>query len=101
MLARSTGYGSHTTASACKSRKGFLTQMDSLKRSLNALKKDAAASVNLEWESQATFEHMAGQIASLQTAFTTLSEVMVEEVDAIRSGRLSNSLLTHKKTRPQ
>jgi len=48
------------------------------------LQKEASEQLNLEMESQATFEFFGSQLKALKQAFETLSDVVMAEVDGVR-----------------
>jgi len=56
-----------------------------LQREINHLKTEARYKYQLEVESQRTFDFLTKQVTSLKSAFQSLSEVIVEELDEIRN----------------
>lgn len=56
-----------------------------IKNTIKNLKKDAEMRLTLDMESQQSFEFLSEQVHGLRKAFSTLSDVLVEEVDMIRS----------------
>jgi chromosome segregation ATPase len=56
-----------------------------IKNTIRNLKKDAEMRLTLDVEAQQSFEFLSEQIHGLRKAFSTLSDVLVEEVDLIRS----------------
>ena len=77
-------FSSPTQSRLAKTKKP-LSQFHQLSTAVKQLQRDAQEQLTLEYESQATFEYLNGQVAALQKAFTTLSEVVMEEVDSIRA----------------
>jgi hypothetical protein len=49
------------------------------------LQRDHQEQMGLEFESQATFEYLNSQVQALHAAFNTLSDVVMDEIDAVRS----------------
>eukprot|EP00948_MAST-09A_sp_MAST-9A-sp1_P003090 g3090.t1 len=66
-------------------RKMPLTDAHQLRNAVRQLQLDAEEQLNLEYESQATFEYFHSQNAALQKAFKTLSDVVLEEIDTMRN----------------
>jgi chromosome segregation ATPase len=62
-----------------------LTQLVEIKNTIRNLKKDAEMRLTLDVEAQQSFEFLSEQVHGLRKAFSTLSDVLVEEVDLIRS----------------
>lgn len=56
-----------------------------MKNTIRNLKKDAEMRLTLDVEAQQSFEFLSEQVHGLRKAFSTLSDVLVEEVDLIRS----------------
>ena len=56
-----------------------------IKNTIRNLRKDAEMRLTLDIEAQQSFEFLSGQVHGLRKAFATLSDVLVEEVDLIRS----------------
>ena len=56
-----------------------------IKNTIRNLKKDAEMRLTLDVEAQQSFEFLSEQVHGLRKAFSTLSDVLVEEVDLIRS----------------
>ena len=60
-------------------------EIKQLRETVHNLQKDAQDQLSLEMESQASFEHIYAQVRGLRGAFDTLSDVLLEEVDSLRS----------------
>jgi len=60
-------------------------EIQQLRETVHNLQKDAQDQLSLEMESQASFEHIYAQVRGLRGAFDTLSDVLLEEVDSLRS----------------
>ncbi|KAF1777541.1 Chloroquine-resistance transporter-like [Phytophthora cactorum] len=73
-----------TTASRLAKTKKPLSDMHQLQRAVKELQREAADQLVLEVESQATFEFLTSQIRALRSAFDTLSDVLMAEVDGLR-----------------
>ncbi|GMF48617.1 unnamed protein product [Phytophthora fragariaefolia] len=73
-----------TTASRVAKTKKPLSDMHQLQRAVKELQREAADQLVLEVESQATFEFLTSQIRALRSAFDTLSDVLMAEVDGLR-----------------
>lgn len=73
-----------TTASRLAKTKKPLSDMHQLQRAVKELQREAADQLVLEVESQATFEFLTSQIRALRSAFDTLSDVVMTEVDGLR-----------------
>uniref|UniRef100_K3WGK2 Uncharacterized protein n=1 Tax=Globisporangium ultimum (strain ATCC 200006 / CBS 805.95 / DAOM BR144) TaxID=431595 RepID=K3WGK2_GLOUD len=58
--------------------------MHQLQRAVKELQREAADQLVLEVESQATFEFLTSQIKALKSAFDTLSDVIMNEIDGVR-----------------
>lgn len=56
-----------------------------LKAAIENLKRDAEIRLTLDVEAQQSFEFLSDQINGLRRAFSTLSDVLIEEVDLMRS----------------
>ncbi|EOD19211.1 hypothetical protein EMIHUDRAFT_470134, partial [Emiliania huxleyi CCMP1516] len=56
-----------------------------LKSSVKTLKRDAALRLSLDAEAQQSFDFLSEQLHGLRRAFSTLSDVFVEEVDSLRA----------------
>ena len=56
-----------------------------LRKAVTLLQKDSEEQLQLEQESQSTFEFLVSQVKALRDAFAVLSDVVVEEVDMIRT----------------
>mmetsp|Transcript_30111 Transcript_30111/g.64730 ORF Transcript_30111/g.64730 Transcript_30111/m.64730 type:complete len:365 (-) Transcript_30111:132-1226(-) len=56
-----------------------------IKNTIKSLKKDAEMRLTLDMEAQQSFEFISDQVHGLRRAFSTLSDVLIEEVDLIRS----------------
>ena len=56
-----------------------------IKTHIKSLKKEAEMRLTLDVEAQQSFEFLSEQVHGLRKAFSTLSDVLVEEVDLIRS----------------
>mmetsp|Transcript_26887 Transcript_26887/g.91778 ORF Transcript_26887/g.91778 Transcript_26887/m.91778 type:complete len:279 (+) Transcript_26887:89-925(+) len=77
-----------TTLSTLSRSKKPLTQLpefQELRRQVTTLQKDSEEQLALEQEAQDTFEYLTHQVRALRDAFKTLSDVVVEEVDALRA----------------
>jgi predicted nucleic acid-binding protein len=61
------------------------SELQHLRDSVHSLQKDAQDQLTLEMESQASFEHIYAQVSGLRSAFDTLSDVLLEEVDSLRA----------------
>ncbi|TMW56469.1 hypothetical protein Poli38472_006479 [Pythium oligandrum] len=72
-----------TTARLAKAKKP-LSDMHQLQRAVKELQREAADQLVLEVESQATFEFLMSQIKALKSAFDTLSDVLMSEIDTVR-----------------
>lgn len=73
-----------TTASRLAKTKKPLSDMHQLQRAVKELQREAADQLVLEVESQATFEFLTSQIKALRSAFDTLSDVLLNEIDGVR-----------------
>lgn len=73
-----------TTASRVAKTKKPLSDMHQLQRAVKELQREAADQLVLEVESQATFEFFTSQIKALKSAFDTLSDVLMNEIDGLR-----------------
>ena len=62
-----------------------LASINQLRAAVRQLQKDGQEQLTLEYESQATFEYFHGQINALQKGYKTLSDVLLEEVDTLRT----------------
>ena len=62
-----------------------LASVNQLRAAVRQLQKDGQEQLTLEYESQATFEYFHGQINALQKGYKTLSDVLLEEVDTLRT----------------
>ena len=71
------GSGKSLTASS-------VSEVHQLRQAVRRLQRDAKEQLALEYESQATFEYLNTQVQNIRQAFTTLSDVVVEEVDTMR-----------------
>lgn len=56
-----------------------------IKGHIKNLKKEAEMRLALDVEAQQSFEFLSDQVQGLRKAFSTLSDVLIEEVDVIRS----------------
>ena len=56
-----------------------------IKTHIKSLKKEAEMRLTLDVEAQQSFEFLSDQVQGLRKAFSTLSDVLIEEVDLIRS----------------
>ena len=54
-----------------------------IKNTIRNLKKDAEMRLTLDVEAQQSFEFLSEQVHGLRKAFSTLSDVLVEEVDLL------------------
>lgn len=72
-----------TVARAAKSKKP-LSDVHQLQRAVRDLQREAADQLVLEVESQATFEFLTSQLRALRSAFETLSDVLMNELDGLR-----------------
>jgi chromosome segregation ATPase len=61
------------------------SELHQLRETVRSLQKDAHDQLSLEMESQASFEHIYTQVRGLRSAFDTLSDVLLEEVDSLRA----------------
>ena len=61
------------------------SEIQQLRNTVHNLQKDAHDQLTLEMESQASFEHIYAQVRGLRSAFDTLSDVLLEEVDSLRA----------------
>lgn len=59
--------------------------MMELKGAIKNLKRDAEIRLTLDVEAQQSFEFLSDQVNGLRRAFSTLSDVLIEEVDLMRS----------------
>jgi ferritin-like metal-binding protein YciE len=59
--------------------------MMELKGAIKNLKRDAEIRLTLDVEAQQSFEFLSDQVDGLRRAFSTLSDVLIEEVDLMRS----------------
>ncbi|TYZ66658.1 hypothetical protein PybrP1_007476 [[Pythium] brassicae (nom. inval.)] len=73
-----------TTASRLAKTKKPLSEMHQLQRAVKELQREAAEQLVLEVESQATFEFLTSQVQALKSAFDTLADVLMNEVDSVR-----------------
>jgi len=64
--------------------KAPLSDFHQVKQAIKALQREVGSQFALEHETQATLEYLNNQIQALRSAFNTLSEVIMEEVDTIR-----------------
>jgi hypothetical protein len=72
-------------------RDGGEKKMKALQTAVKALQTESQKQLDLEYESQATFEYLKSEVNGLRTAFSTLSDVLMEEINAIRaSDQVSN-----------
>ena len=62
-----------------------MSEFEQLRSTVRSLQKESKVQLSLEMESQASFEHIYAQVRGLRGAFDTLSDVLLEEVDSIRS----------------
>jgi chromosome segregation ATPase len=76
--------GIKQTVSRLAKTKKPLSDMHQLQRAVLELQKEAADQLVLEVESQATFEFLTSQIKALKSAFETLSDVLLNEIDGLR-----------------
>ena len=65
--------------------KAPLSDLNQIRSAVRLLQKDSKDQLGLEKESQATFEFLSTQIVALKKAFDTLAEVVMEEVDSLRT----------------
>ena len=65
--------------------KAPLSDLNQIRSAVRLLQKESKDQLNLEKESQATFEFLSSQIVALKKAFDTLAEVVMEEVDSLRT----------------
>lgn len=72
------------TVSRLAKAKKPLSDMHQLQRAVKELQREAADQLVLEVESQATFEFLTSQIRALKSAFDTLSDVLLNEIDGVR-----------------
>jgi len=56
-----------------------------IKNSIKNLKREAEMRLTLDVEAQQSFDFLSDQVQGLRKAFSTLSDVLIEEVDLIRS----------------
>lgn len=56
-----------------------------IKNTIKNLKKEAEMRLTLDVEAQQSFDFLSDQVHGLRKAFSTLSDVLIEEVDLIRS----------------
>jgi len=56
-----------------------------IKNTIKTLRKDAEMRLTLDVEAQQSFEFLSDQVHGLRRAFSALSDVLIEEVDLIRS----------------
>lgn len=61
-----------------------LADLNQIRQAVKALQKESDDQLHLEVESQATFDFLNGQISALKLAYTTLSDVLMSEVDGVR-----------------
>jgi chromosome segregation ATPase len=60
-------------------------KIKALQASVKALQTESQKQLDLEYESQATFEYLKSEVNGLRTAFSTLSDVLMEEINALRA----------------
>ncbi|KAL1495758.1 hypothetical protein AB1Y20_016620 [Prymnesium parvum] len=60
-------------------------EMLEIKNTIKNLKKEAEMRLTLDVEAQQSFDFLSDQVHGLRRAFSTLSDVLIEEVDLIRS----------------
>lgn len=72
-----------------------------IKNTIRNLKKDAEMRLTLDVEAQQSFEFLSEQVHGLRKAFSTLSDVLVEEVDLIRSEAAESSEEVQQKIEAQ
>lgn len=72
------------TASRLAKSKKPLSDINQLRQAVKKLQKDANEQLSLEVESQATFNFLNSQVKALKTAFNTLTDVLMAEVDGVR-----------------
>lgn len=77
-------YKAGTLASSGKG-KAALSDINQLRSAIRQLQKDGQEQLTLEYESQATFDYFHGQVNSIQKGFKTLSDVLLEELDTLRT----------------
>jgi hypothetical protein len=82
-MSRSRGFDAHAKTSS--GAQPGLKDLHQIRAAVRALQKDSKEQLGLEQESQATFEFLSTQIVALKKAFDTLAEVVMEEVDSVRS----------------
>lgn len=62
-----------------------LSDFAQLRHAVHQLQREATEQLQLECESQKTFEHLSRQVTQLQQAFVTMSDAVLQEVDAVRA----------------
>jgi len=72
-----------------------------IKNTIRNLKKDAEMRLTLDVEAQQSFEFLSEQVHGLRKAFSTLSDVLVEEVDLIRGEATERHEETQQKLEQQ
>lgn len=60
-----------------------LTELSSMKSALRTLQRDSVEQIELEVQTQATFEHFGSQLISLRKSFNTLADLVVNETEAL------------------
>ena len=60
-----------------------LTELSSMKSALRTLQRDSVEQIELEVQTQATFEHFGSQLISLRKSFNTLADLVVNETESL------------------
>ncbi|KNC52097.1 uncharacterized protein AMSG_00925 [Thecamonas trahens ATCC 50062] len=61
------------------------SQVTDLRRAVKRLRRDASQTYELEYETQKTFEHLAGQVETIRSALASVASVVEDEFTAVRS----------------
>ena len=64
---------------------GSNSKVKALQAAVKALQQESQQQLDLEYESQATFEFLKNEVHGLRTALTTLSDVVMEEINTLRA----------------
>ena len=78
------GAGTLTPMAAMEMTMDMPPQVE-IKNTIKNLKKEAEMRLTLDVEAQQSFDFLSDQVQGLRKAFSTLSDVLIEEVDLIRA----------------
>lgn len=68
--------------------KESLSDIHQIRQAVKLLQKESNDQLQLERESQATFDFLQGEVKAMKNAFATLSDVVMAEMDSMRKNTI-------------